>query len=225
MKSPFLKYLFIFFMFLYPFSMHAQGNIKSKKSSRNPPLKFIESIVLATSASQKINEEEKTSILINKQEEIKNDQVDAIENLASIQFRYAQILDVAVEEMVNIYLYQFVDDWLNIHYKFGGTSKEGIDCSGFSSVLYNSIFSIQLPRTARDQYEICDKIEQDKLFEGDLVFFNTRGGISHVGVYLKNGFFVHSSSGDGVKISNLSEKYYHKRFIKGGRIISIDNAN
>ena len=143
MKSPFLKYLFIFFMFLYPFSMHAQGNIKSKKSSRNPPLKFIESIVLATSASQKINEEEKTSVLINKQEEIKNDQVDAIENLASIQFRYAQILDVAVEEMVNIYLYQFVDDWLNIHYKFGGTSKEGIDCSGFSSVLYNSIFSIQ----------------------------------------------------------------------------------
>ena len=62
------------------------------------------------------------------------------------------------------------------------------------------------------QYEICDKIEQDKLFEGDLVFFNTRGGISHVGVYLKNGFFVHSSSGDGVKISNLSEKYSRKIF-------------
>jgi len=224
MKSPFLKYFFIFFLFLFPFLIYAQGSLKSKKSSGNPPLKFIENIVLSTSSTQKIKDEEITSILIKK-EEIKDDQEDAIENLGYIQFKYAQILDVAVEEMSNIYLYKFVDEWLNIHYKFGGTSKEGIDCSGFSGVLYNTIFSIQLPRTAREQYEVCDKIEEDKLSEGDLVFFNFHRGISHVGVYLKNGFFVHSSTGDGVRISNLSEKYYHKRFIKGGRIISIESAN
>jgi len=224
MKSPFFKYLFIFFLFLFPFSINAQGSMKSKKLSGNPPLKFIESIVLTTSSTQKIKDEETTSILIKK-EEIKDDQDDEIENLGSIQFKYAQILDVAVEEVVNIYLYKFVDEWLNIHYKFGGTSKEGIDCSGFSGVLYNSILSIQLPRTAREQYEVCDKIEQDKLSEGDLVFFNIHRGISHVGVYLKNGFFVHSSTGDGVRISNLSEKYYHKRFVSGGRIISIDRVN
>jgi lipoprotein Spr len=53
---------------------------------------------------------------------------------------------------------------------------------------------------------------------GDLVFFNTRGGVSHVGVYLTNNHFVHSSSRNGVMISSLDDSYYSKKFIGGGRV-------
>jgi len=56
------------------------------------------------------------------------------------------------------------------------------------------------------------------MLEGDLVFFNTRGGVSHVGVYLGDGYFVHSSSSAGVTINSLNESYYSRKFIGGGRI-------
>jgi lipoprotein Spr len=75
-----------------------------------------------------------------------------------------------------------------------------------------------MPRTAREQYKVCEKINKEDLVAGDLVFFNTRGGVSHVGVYLNNNCFVHSSSTDGVKISSLNEAFYTKKFIGGGRM-------
>jgi lipoprotein Spr len=56
------------------------------------------------------------------------------------------------------------------------------------------------------------------LLEGDLVFFNTRGGVSHVGVYLGEGYFTHSSSSAGVTISSLDDNYYSKKYIGGGRV-------
>ena len=71
---------------------------------------------------------------------------------------------------------------------------------------------------SRDQYNVCDKIPFEEINQGDLVFFNTRGGVSHVGVYLANGYFVHASCNNGVFISSLNEGYYHKRFISAGRI-------
>jgi murein DD-endopeptidase / murein LD-carboxypeptidase len=52
-----------------------------------------------------------------------------------------------------------------------------------------------------------------------LVFFNTRGGVSHVGIYLGDGYFTHSSSSKGVTISNLDEAYYSKKYIGGGRVV------
>jgi murein DD-endopeptidase / murein LD-carboxypeptidase len=55
------------------------------------------------------------------------------------------------------------------------------------------------------------------LKEGDLVFFNTTGGVSHVGVYLQNNKFVHASTSGGVMISDLDESYWAKRFIGIGR--------
>jgi lipoprotein Spr len=71
---------------------------------------------------------------------------------------------------------------------------------------------------AKDQYAASKKLERAEMKEGDLVFFNTRGGVSHVGVYLTNGYFVHSSTKYGVIISNLNEGYYKQRFIGAGRV-------
>lgn len=141
-----------------------------------------------------------------------------IENSCSIQFKFALLLNRNVEAITNFRLFSFIDDWWETRYRYGGTNKAGIDCSAFSGTLYNYVFAIDLPRTAREQYSVCDRLNRAQLAEGDLVFFNTRGGVSHVGVYLGDGYFVHASTNNGVTINNLDDDYYSARFINGGRI-------
>ena len=141
-----------------------------------------------------------------------------IEKISSLQFKYAMMMDVDVETLTNTDLYNFIENWYGTHYRMGGTTKKGIDCSAFSGTLLSTIFSFNVPRTAREQYKICEHLNKTDLLPGDLVFFNTRGGVSHVGVYLANNHFVHSSSTDGVKISSLDEDYYSRKFICGGRV-------
>ncbi len=141
----------------------------------------------------------------------------ATELCSSLQFKYAQILNRDVEMLTNLSLFNFIDEWWGTRYRYGGTTKKGIDCSSFTGLLLGSVFGLNMPRTAREQYAVCEKLKRDEMAEGDLVFFNTRGGVSHVGVYLGEGYFVHSSCSNGVTISNLSEAYYSKKFICGGR--------
>jgi cell wall-associated NlpC family hydrolase len=125
-----------------------------------------------------------------------------------------------VETLGNTALLEFIDEWWATRYLYGGTSKSGIDCSSFSGKLQQEVYSNTMPRTARAQYEVCDKIKAEDLEQGDLVFFNTTGGVSHVGVYLGNHQFVHSSCSNGVTISSLMETYYNRKFIIGGRPVS-----
>jgi len=141
-----------------------------------------------------------------------------IENISSLQFKYAQLLDRNVEFVKNISLFRFIDEWWGTRYRYGGSSKKGIDCSAFTGLLLGTVFAVKLPRTAREQYNESEKINKEDMLEGDLVFFNTRGGVSHVGVYLGDGYFVHASTNNGVMISRLDDPYYEKRFISGGRI-------
>lgn len=141
-----------------------------------------------------------------------------IETISSTQFKYAMLMDIDVEDATNESLYKFIDYWYGTHYRMGGTTKKGIDCSAFSGTLLSSIYSFDVPRTAREQYRICEHLDKQDLMTGDLVFFNTRGGVSHVGVYLTNNHFIHSSSSKGVTISSLDDNYYSRKFIGGGRI-------
>lgn len=138
------------------------------------------------------------------------------------QIKYAMMLDVAVETIKNTRLYKFIETWYGTRYRMGGTTRKGIDCSAFTDSLLSAVYSLVIPRTAREQYKRCEHISKDDLLEGDLVFFNTRGGVSHVGVYLANGRFVHSSSSRGVMISSLSDSYFSRRFIGAGRVQSFD---
>ncbi len=143
---------------------------------------------------------------------------------SSIQFKYAQILNRNVESLNNKSLLSFIDEWWGTKYRFGGTNKNGVDCSSFSEKLMGTVFGFALPRTAREQYAKCLKVVKNQLAEGDLVFFNTRGGVSHVGVYLGEGKFVHSSSSKGVAVNNLDDNYWKSRFIAGGRPATGDNT-
>jgi cell wall-associated NlpC family hydrolase len=114
-----------------------------------------------------------------------------------------------------------VNQLLGTPYRFGGDSELGIDCSAFTRRVYRSQ-GVELPRTSRDQARVGSGVAHSGLRTGDLVFFNTsiNGVISHVGVYLGSGVFAHSSSSKGVTKSSIRERYYVKRFVKGGRIFN-----
>jgi cell wall-associated NlpC family hydrolase len=117
----------------------------------------------------------------------------------------------------NMNLVSLIDEWMGTRYRLGGTSKSGIDCSAFMQVLFAGIYGIALPRTAREQYNISQRISRTDLKEGDLIFFNTTGGVSHVGMYLQNNKFVHASS-SGVTISDIFDEYWVRRFVGVGRV-------
>lgn len=137
-------------------------------------------------------------------------------------FKYSVLLDIEVEKLTNKKLIDHVHEWYSVPYRIGGTSKEGIDCSAFVQGLVLDAFGIQLPRTAREQAAFCNEIDKLDLKEGDLVFFNTTGGISHVGLYINNNKFVHASSSMGVVISDLNEPYWQVRFVMAGRTKSAE---
>jgi len=118
-------------------------------------------------------------------------------------------------------LVTFAKKLLNIPYKFGGNTILGIDCSAYVKKVYG-LMGVNLPRTAREQFNEGEQIEKEKLLVGDLVFFRTYASFpSHVGIYMGNNLFIHASSkGKKVTIDNIETPYYMKRFIGAKRLIS-----
>ncbi|MEW6214334.1 MAG: LysM peptidoglycan-binding domain-containing protein [Nitrospirota bacterium] len=114
----------------------------------------------------------------------------------------------------------FAKKLLNIPYRFGGSSLMGIDCSAYVQKVY-SMIGIDLPRSAREQFNEGRPIDTGELSIGDLVFFKTYASFpSHVGIYLGNNLFIHASSRDKkVTIDSLQIPYYFKRFIGARRLI------
>ncbi|CDF58131.1 C40 family peptidase [Thermobrachium celere] len=121
-----------------------------------------------------------------------------------------------VSELINIAL-----SLQGIRYRYGGTTLNGFDCSGFTQYVYRQI-GVNIPRTASEQAQVGLAVSKESLRPGDLVFFETvRAGISHVGIYIGNGQFIHASSGSSykVKISDLNSSYYKPRYRGAVRII------
>ncbi len=220
-----LKPIFISIYFLTICSLNTVAQRHGSKTNvivEDKSLKFIGDIELNNNSGTKtkiVSTHEVTTPIIS------HDAVlGGIEELSAIQFKYAQILNTEVELIQNKSLYNFIEDWWETSYRYGGSTKEGIDCSAFTAKLQSTIYQVALPRTAREQYSLCRKINNDEVKEGDLVFFNTSRRISHVGVYLSNGYFVHASTSLGVYINNLSEDYYSARFVGYGRINTTDDT-
>ena len=115
--------------------------------------------------------------------------------------------------------------FLGAPYRLGGTTVRGIDCSSYVRKMYE-FFDITLPRTAREQSIIGVSIERAELEEGDLVFFQTRRPIGHVGIYIGNNEFVHASRRSKVvRIDSLDLPYFQKRFRRAVRVKGLDNNN
>lgn len=119
----------------------------------------------------------------------------------------------------NAKLYETVNSWLGVPYKYGGTDRSGIDCSAFVGLVYREVYGITLHRTANDMLRDVNLIGRPQLREGDLLFFtNSKGKVSHVGIYLKDNLFAHSSTSNGVSVSSLESNYWTTHFYKGGRV-------
>lgn len=141
-----------------------------------------------------------------------------IENINLLNFKYAVLLDVPVEALTNLSLLEYMEEWYHTPYRYGGSSREGIDCSAFSAGIITAVYGLAIPRTVREQYQVTERINKDELTEGDLVFFNTTGSVSHVGVYLFNNKFVHASTKNGVMISDLNDAYFSRKYAGAGRM-------
>ncbi len=136
----------------------------------------------------------------------------------SIEEKYAHQLGVGKESISNKKLYSFIDEWEGVKYTYGGKSKKGVDCSGFTSILFKEVFSRELSGSSAAIYGQCEKITREELKEGNLVFFRIETKeISHVGVYLQNNKFVHATTKAGVMIDDLNSEYYKKYFTGAGR--------
>jgi len=201
----------------------AQKKKQGSATSAKADVKFLDDITVQVSADQNNASNPKAvfpETLITEKKVIPQNAVStssSIENANSLQLKYALLLDVEVEQILNLNLFKVLDDWMGTRYRLGGSDKSGIDCSALMQILFTSLYGITLPRTAREQYDFSRKISRAELKEGDLVFFNTIGGISHVGMYLQNNKFIHASTG-GVTISDLYEDYWMRHFVGVGRV-------
>ena len=147
---------------------------------------------------------------------------DDDDNLAKDYF--SQIMGVALSATSNLKLFHFVYDWIGTPYRFGGSTKKGIDCSAFTKTLYSEVFKIDIERNSRDIFSMVNPVKRENLQEGDLVFFKIHSRrISHVGIYLGDNKFAHASN-RGVAINSLDDDYYKKYFYRGGRMLEAFKA-
>lgn len=110
--------------------------------------------------------------------------------------------------------------FLGVAYRFGGTSPSGFDCSGFMQYVFRKAFAVNLPRVSADQARVGVHVSRGNLQAGDMVFFRTRGKrISHVGMYVGNGRFIHAPrTGKRIEITSLNSKYWSARYATARRV-------
>ena len=139
--------------------------------------------------------------------------------------RFQQVYDYYNSKSINIVkandpdLYFEAFAWLRTPYHWGGKSRKGVDCSGFTALVCNKLYGTHLSGAAGDIFKKCDEIVPADLQEGDLVFFNINGRyLFHVGIYLQNGRFAHAAVHGGVMVNSLDEPYYKRWFSKAGRL-------
>ena len=119
---------------------------------------------------------------------------------------------------------EYAKKFLGVKYVYGKSSPSGFDCSGFVSYVFKN-FDIKLERASRDMGKGGKAVKKADLQPGDLVFFDTNGGlngINHVGIYIGSNKFIHASSGSGrkVMISSLSDSFYVNKFMRARDYLS-----
>lgn len=117
-------------------------------------------------------------------------------------------------------LLAYAKRWLGVPYRYGGSTPNAFDCSGFTAYVYES-FGYRFPHSSVEQAQLGMEVSREQLMPGDLLFFNTVGDrISHVGIYLGEGLFIHASSGRGlVTITPVDQGYYKKRYVCARRFL------
>lgn len=115
---------------------------------------------------------------------------------------------------------EIIESYLGTRYRQGGTGKKGMDCSGFVIQVYKEYAGFDLPHDSKRLFQLVREVDEEKLRYGDLVFFSDSGILpSHVGIYIGEHRFVHSTKGYGVIVSSLEEDRYRKTYMGARRVI------
>lgn len=153
--------------------------------------------------------------------QLKGEPGEIVQPTASISEKYSEMMGVEESNISNGRLYTFIDQWLGTPYRFGGLDKDGIDCSGFSFLLEQQVYGINLPRMTGQQVTVIKRKYEEQLQEGDLVFFDFDGKkFSHVGIYLQNDYIVHASTRKGIMLVKLHDPAMYKYFSRCGSVIT-----
>lgn len=111
-------------------------------------------------------------------------------------------------------------EFLGRPYVYGASGPKAFDCSGFTAYVFSS-FGVSLPHYTVSQSQMGQAVSRGNLRAGDLIFFNTSGYISHVGIYIGGDQFIHASSGSSkIIVSILSEGYYNQRYVGARRMLN-----
>jgi NlpC/P60 family len=215
----------LFYLLIVLFSLTSCSSLK-KSSSPAPPaasaskeLRFIENISITPGKQSISSTEQNSHQAVHTASGIKNPADNlSIESVTALQIKYAILLNLPIETSLNRRVLEFMEEWYGTPYRYGGTSKKGVDCSAFVNFFMSAVYGLTVPRNSKEQYSATKKIKKKELEEGDLVFFNTRGGVSHVGVYIANNKFAHASTSSGVIISDLDDDYFSRRYVGSGRV-------
>lgn len=137
--------------------------------------------------------------------------------------KYDKIVNSGIPVPPFTRMYIEIIKYIETPYLYGGIDVYGMDCSGFTTLVFGSAFGIQLPRSSADQYRMDGmKINSiSDLQRGDLVFFKIRDrrNPDHVGIYLEDGKFAHAGLSTGVTISSFDTDYFRRHFYAGNRIL------
>ncbi len=113
-----------------------------------------------------------------------------------------------------------VDSYLGVPYRYGGTTRRGLDCSGLVYVVFRELNRARMPRSTRRLKRLGRAVRRAHMRPGDLIFFATgrSGRVNHVGIYMGNDRFAHASASKGVVYSDVDGHYYVKHFVFARRI-------
>ena len=119
-------------------------------------------------------------------------------------------------------LARVVEGYLGVPYKWGGTTRAGMDCSAFARAIFRQTYGIELPRTSKQMYRVGRTVVRRRdLKPGDLVFFRdtfSGPGVSHVGIYLGKKRFAHVGVSTGGTITSLDHPYFRLRYVGARRV-------
>ncbi len=133
------------------------------------------------------------------------DQVKEQENITEI---------VTSKDITESKLKKIVNSFVGVPYKYGGTTRKGMDCSGFVWRVYSDLGQKEIPRTSSAKLsKIGTYVSQKKIQPGDLVFFRKWSRINHVGIYMGDNTFAHASSKRGVVYTSLDNEYFRNRLV------------
>ncbi|MBS0590245.1 MAG: C40 family peptidase [Proteobacteria bacterium] len=139
---------------------------------------------------------------------------------AAIVASMEDVVDRAIYKTPRKRIADFALSLRDIRYRRAGRDPStGFDCSGFTHYVYNKTFGVELPYDAPSQYRDGEKIAREEMKVGDLVFFQVRGHITHVGMYMGEGRFIHSPApGKRVRVDELANAYWAKRWAGARRV-------